>query len=93
MVKSNWIQKDPLINGIQEMGEVPFSLYPNPAKEQINININLKNFHIAICSIVGQVLLSQNDTKSIDISSLAAGSYFISITADGIKTNKKFIKQ
>jgi len=78
--------------GIVEMGEIPFSIYPNPAKELINININLKSFRVEIRNIVGQVLLSQNGTKSIDISSLAAGSYVISVIADNIKTNKKFIK-
>jgi len=93
MVKSNWIEKDPLINGIAEMGEIPFSIYPNPAKALVNVNINLKNFRVEIRNIVGQVLLSQNDTKSIDISSLSAGSYVISVIADNIKTNKKFIKQ
>lgn len=93
IVKSNWIEKDPLINGITEMGEIPFSIYPNPAKALVNVNINLKNFHVEIRNIVGQVLLSQNDTKSIDISSLAAGSYVISVIADGIKTNKMFIKE
>lgn len=66
-------------------------VYPNPTNEIININ-NAKGASIKIFNITGQVILSLENidqTQSIDVSELNAGSYFISITKDKVVSHKK----
>ena len=56
-------------------------IYPNPAKNQINISIvGLKNIY----NLSGKLLLSTNENV-IDVSMLKAGVYFIN-------TNEQFYK-
>jgi hypothetical protein len=78
----------------------PFILvYPNPANEQININVKqISDFHNAILSVFtidGQILLRQPLTQNIatiDIGTLAKGAYLIKYTSDEGSGYTKFIK-
>ena len=57
------------------------TIYPNPAKNQINVSINgLKRIY----NLSGRLVLSTNE-KSIDITNLKSGIYFIN-------TNEHFYK-
>jgi hypothetical protein len=89
------------INNIAEY--VQFSVYPNPASEKLSLDINLKQGEKATMEImnsVGGVVLSQvsdlnagQSTVDININSLSAGSYFVSVsTAEG-KIVKPFMVQ
>ena len=73
-----------------------YTIYPNPAREILNINLNdplIKDYRYTIFDIYGRVFL--NDTSretTIDISGLNAGIYFIRITnSKGTSTTKKFM--
>ena len=73
-----------------------FTMYPNPAKEVLNLQaksgITIQS--IEIYNIVGQVVLAlPNAGKTIDVSSLESGSYFIKINTDNGSTSTKFIKE
>ena len=92
IVKSNWVMRDSLLTGTQEMGMILFSMYPNPATDQLNIGIGSENFEVEISTMLGQVLLSEHNTKVLNIDLLPQGIYIISITADGVRTNQRFIK-
>ena len=74
-------------------------LYPNPAKNTININVasevNLQS--ISIYNTLEQLVktMSVNDKNSssaIDVSSLKTGTYFMEINATEGKVIKKFVK-
>ncbi|MDI1255787.1 MAG: T9SS type A sorting domain-containing protein [Flavobacterium sp.] len=74
-----------------------FTLYPNPAKEILNIkaktDINLTA--INIYNTLGQLVLVVPNAKgieSIDVSSLTTGNYFIKITSDKGNSNTRFVK-
>lgn len=73
------------------------SIYPNPAKDEINIKspFNLRN--ISIYNTLGQKVLfveTNSKNKSININSLIKGFYTIEIkTEDGNYTKKKFVKE
>ncbi len=81
------------------------SVYPNPAKNILNIKIfahNSKDIKLSVIDISGKIFLTKSTLVSdgetiiqVDVSHLAAGTYFIkSISADGNeKTVKKFVKQ
>ena len=74
------------------------SLYPNPASEMLNIQ-NSGNFEIAnvkITNLLGELVYGANKAEkgqTIDVSSLASGSYILSVDVDNTKKNMKFIKK
>ncbi len=70
------------------MGEIKF--YPNPAVSMLHIDAPVA-VNIALYSIDGKMVLQIDQVKDIDISSLAAGSYVVSLSdASGklLKTGK-----
>lgn len=92
IVKSNWIIKDPLITGTEEVNYVPFSIYPTPANDQLNLSIEANDFQVEVLTLLGQVLLTEHNVKILDVSNLTKGTYIISISVDGIRNNKVFTK-
>ena len=76
------------------------TIYPNPATNQLNLNINLENSANVTYQIVnslGQVVLDNNlgdlnngqHTQSVDVSDLAAGFYYVQLNIDGNIISKK----
>ena len=75
-----------------------FTLYPNPAKSDLNITaketINVKS--ISVYNTLGQlVLVATNADKvsKIDVSSLTSGNYFLQIKTDKGSSNARFVKE
>ncbi len=84
--------------GVNELSKnVSFSIYPNPAKNIVNISSteNIKN--IRICNLLGQVVLRKdlNSTNaSINTSGIVEGVYFLQIeTGKGTATRKLIISK
>lgn len=71
-----------------------FKLYPNPANYTLNISGNElpKDFEIAIYGIHGTEISRHQNQKSIDISGLASGVYFVTLTTNKGKYTQKLIK-
>ena len=74
----------------------PVSIYPNPAHNVIVItSSNITS--ITIANTIGQMLISKNgnaDEMSIDISSLPAGIYLVTVICDnGSRAVSKIVKQ
>ena len=70
-----------------------FSLYPNPAKGQVNISFNMANANatkIVVLNSLGIEVISQNISsassvnESVGISHLASGIYSIQVFADNV---------
>lgn len=69
------------------------NIFPNPAKSQIQIQTSFNDYSTVIMSIDGKKLITPSvNAKSVDISGLRNGIYFISIEQNGTKITKKFIK-
>lgn len=71
----------------------PFTIAPNPIKDNINFSEEVSNIRITDLSgkIIKQISTSE---KSINVSKLAKGTYIISATTKSGETiNKKFIKE
>lgn len=70
------------------------SIYPNPAKESINIELHndIILLHANIYSISGQ-LLHTTTTSLVDISNLTSGIYFVEVHSEQGAAVKAFIKQ
>jgi len=75
-----------------------FSIYPNPVKDNLNFRLptDLNLAELAIYNQLGQLVfktLVQNETRSIDVSGLSTGIYFIQFLTEDITKTFKFIKQ
>lgn len=80
---------------VEENGDVMFSVYPNPAKDVININTNAVRYEYQLINSVGQVIISgeSNGEHQINISNVNKGIYFLKVVADGqAKINKLIIQ-
>ena len=70
--------------GIDE-NEVMFAIYPNPAKDFININTNAVKYEYQLINSLGQVVISgtANGEYQLNISGINKGIYFLKVVADG----------
>ena len=78
-----------------ENPSLPFSIFPNPTNQQLNIEIeNAEISQINIIDLSGKIVrtVSQN-ASAIDVSNLDNGIYFIKIKTDKGILNNRFIKQ
>lgn len=76
-------------------------LYPNPASDMLNIEVNASQaseMSISIYNIMGQNVMNQNvnittgmNTRNINISDLNSGIYFVTVKANGFENTMKFI--
>ena len=88
------------IQSIMGLGENvlnQFALYPNPAKNIVNIAFGdsvANNVSISVSDISGKIVLAKtisNSANSFDVSALTSGMYFVTLTSDGKKQTKKLI--
>ncbi len=75
-----------------------FSLFPNPATTILNISYkaDIEINSISIYNTLGQIVLvipNAQNAKTIDVSGLKTGTYFIKINSDKGSSNSKFIKE
>lgn len=72
------------------------SVYPNPAQNNLRISTTTSFDQIVITDVVGKIVyqekMNQNHVE-VDISSLHAGIYFITLTNNSSVVSKKVIKQ
>jgi hypothetical protein len=69
-------------------------IYPNPAKNKINIQYpeNIKNHQIRLFNMFGQVML-KTVANTVDVSKLPLGVYIVNIETERGTINQKIIKQ
>jgi hypothetical protein len=65
-------------------------VYPNPASDIININ---KNVDINVYNILGDMIISKQNTNVLDVSKLKSGMYNLQITYNNLIVNRKIIKK
>ena len=73
-----------------------FTLYPNPAKDVLNIQAkqDLTINSIEIYNQLGQIVMASTNTlNTIDVSNLASGTYFVKINTQKGSANVKFVKE
>ncbi|NHN24472.1 T9SS type A sorting domain-containing protein [Flavobacterium jejuense] len=73
-----------------------FTLYPNPVKDVLHFNSkeNLEIQSVEIYNMLGQIVISvPNASKSIDVSSLTNGDYFVKVNTEKGSATTKLIKE
>ncbi len=81
-----------VILGINDVSDLNFSIYPNPTINSINISTTESIEKINIYSIHGILVKETTNNKTIDVSNLSSGLYFIEITSGKRKSVQKLIK-
>ena len=83
--------------GTAEHHDISFSLYPNPAKERITLDISGYDLELLrITDLSGKTLIEKRNLKnsiSVDIKALNSGMYLLSVQTDNRIITKKFIKK
>ena len=82
--------------GITEYDDTQLlSIFPNPAKTQININTDINYTCLTIVNSIGQVMIKNEKTNVLSIESLNHGVYFIQLLdkENKLLATKKFIKE
>jgi hypothetical protein len=86
---------------VTEFDASELSMYPNPASREFTINLGdsaYDNINLLIMNSLGQQLnrfdkavFNGNSQTNIDVSNLATGLYFVTITLDGNSITKKLL--
>lgn len=73
-----------------------FTLYPNPAKEVLNIQTkqDVTINSVEIYNQLGQIVMATtNVVNSVDVANLATGTYFVKVNTEKGSANAKFVKE
>jgi len=79
--------------GIQSFSQGGFTIYPNPAIDEVQIQAS-KNGNLRILNITGQLVLEQKiqaGNNQINVGSLPAGAYEVNINSAGQISNSKLM--
>jgi PKD repeat protein len=81
--------------GLNEFVKKSFILYPNPANVKLYLETNIDIYEVELYNQLGRLLLSKQNQKSIDVSALPKGIYFVKITDldSGNSVYEKIIKE
>jgi len=90
-------------NGGQNYGQMnlagtdsDFIIYPNPVKGKV-LNLLLRDSEateVKVMNVLGQIIIKQAFTETLDVSNLTSGVYFVEVTnTEGQTFIKRFIKE
>lgn len=87
-----------VVSGVEEMNLLSgnFNVFPNPAADELHVvGVESEKGEYVICNSMGQTVKSFSGTeslKTVDISGLAQGIYFIQLRYEGVLVrNEKFV--
>ncbi|RLJ34311.1 putative secreted protein (Por secretion system target) [Chryseobacterium sp. 7] len=78
--------------GIKELKIDQFRIYPNPAKDVLNIQTNDKILKAEVFNISGQLIKSTKESK-VEISVFLPGTYILNVVTENKIITEKFIKK
>jgi len=91
---NNGLYKFHAPDGINELYTYkPFSVFPCPVVDILNINLNIQSGLIKILDISGREMFTKGFSSSVDVEYLEKGIYLISITENNTVYQSKFIKE
>ncbi len=81
---------------VSGISENPFSIYPNPVDDLLNIDTSLSSYTAELYTIQGQrVFVSENNTgaQTLDYSKYTSGIYLLKLTSKEVSQTFKIVKQ
>lgn len=73
-----------------------FRVYPNPAKNVLNLSLDKTISNVAVFNLLGQQVIAKSlntNMSQIDMSHLMSGTYFVKVTADNQTKTIKVVKE
>ena len=80
------------INGMFNRSFNSIVVYPNPTNNMLNIGTTLEVTY-SLTDLNGRTIINNSSEKTVDMSDLESGVYFLTINHDGQVFNKRIIKQ
>ena len=80
------------INGMFNRSFNSIVVYPNPTDDILNIGTTL-DVTYSLTDVTGRTIINNSSKKTVDMSGLESGVYFLTINFDGQVFNKRIIKQ
>ncbi len=81
--------------GLEDVGELQFSFFPNPVNNVLTINAQASIDNITVYNMLGQTVITStpntNDSK-VDMSALQTGAYFIQVSINNTLNTVRVIK-
>ncbi|MEN9304549.1 MAG: hypothetical protein RL264_2978 [Bacteroidota bacterium] len=81
-----------ICESVDELEKAWFTIYPNPTSEMLHFNGLTTASDYSIFSINGGVLMTGTTSEVINVASLQAGYYWITVKENGKSATAKFIK-
>ena len=81
-----------IINSVHELFGVELNLYPNPARDVLNVELLGVN-NITVVDVIGRMVWHNEiiDKGQIDLTKFERGTYILNAMVDGIVISKRFI--
>lgn len=79
--------------GIDDSSSIDFSVYPNPTTDNIKVNSKDEIKSLEVLDFIGQSLLINHGSTSINVEQLPNGIYILKISTDKNSKIQKFIKK
>ena len=82
-------------DGIAEQEIDGFTIYPNPASDQLNLQLpeSCQHFICYLYDSQGRLVLQQEDATTLNLSTLTTGWYEVKVQSDSGVFTKKFVKR
>lgn len=81
---------------VQDLAQFGFTIYPNPAKDVINLNAQAPIEKVEVFNLLGQQVLTTHINKTssqINVSNLTDGVYLMKTYINGVTGTYKFVKE
>jgi hypothetical protein len=96
------VQRTVEVLGVENIAQhIDWSIFPNPTNQELNISLNLPRaaaISFVITNILGQKVLANTNTilpgvhtLSQNVSSLATGTYFITLSDGNNTSTRRFV--
>lgn len=75
---------------------IPFDIFPNPVENSLFIQLDeasIQPSHYEVYNQMGQLLISQRFTSSIDTGSLPSGTYALTLKSEQHRSTRRFVKK
>jgi xyloglucan-specific exo-beta-1,4-glucanase len=76
--------------GTKDIKKLDYTIFPNPAKDQITIKANTRSVFVRIFTLTGQKII-ESKSKTISVGSLGKGYYIVEIISGDVIARKKLV--
>ncbi|MBL1280635.1 MAG: T9SS type A sorting domain-containing protein [Fluviicola sp.] len=92
-VRGSLYLMDEGLASLNEVDNIEFGLYPNPATSKLTIQSQKEFSNVQLVNLQGMKMNVVVNGNTIDVSNLSSGIYVFSLEIEGQRISKRFIKQ